>query len=96
MESQKLEFTRHSQTDIFIGTELFPVLASKFNIAGLAKTCAIVTNETISNLYLEPLKKALSERNIKAVPIIIQDGESFKNFETVQYIIEKLWKTIRF
>ncbi len=92
MESQKLEFTRHSQTDIYIGTELFPVLASKFNIAGLPKTCAIITNDTIAKNYLEPMVKALSEKNIKSVPIVIQDGESFKNFETVQTIISGLSK----
>ena len=92
MENQKLEFTRHSKTDIFIDTDLFPVLASKFNIAGLSKSCTIVTNETLSGLYLEQMQKALSERNIKSVPIIIQDGESYKNFETVQYIIEELSK----
>ena len=90
MESQKLEFTRHSQTDIYIGTDLFPVLASKFNIAGLPKSCSIITNSTIAEYYLEPLKKALSEKNIKTVSIIIEDGESFKNFETVQKIIDEL------
>ena len=92
MESQKLEFTRHSQTDIFIGTELFPVLASKFNIAGLPKSCVIVTNETIASLYLEQLTKALEERNIKTISIIVEDGESFKNFDSVQKIIEELSK----
>ena len=92
MESQRLEFTRHNQTDIYIGTELFSVLASKFNIAGLPKNCAIITNETIAGLHLKQLTKALEEKNIKSTSIIIGDGENFKNYETVQSIIEQLSK----
>ena len=90
MENQRLEFTRHSKTDIFIGTELFSIIGAKFNLAGLPKNCVVITNETISNLWLEPLTKALKEKNIKVNPIVIPDGESNKNFETVQNIIDKL------
>ncbi len=90
MENQKLEFTRHSKTDIFIGTELFPNIAAKFNIAGLPKSCVIITNETLSKLWLDQLIKAFTEKNIKVNSIVIPDGESNKNFETVQNIIAQL------
>ena len=55
MENQKLEFSRHTTTDIFIGNELFPNIASKFNIAGFPKCCVIITNETLAKLHLKPL-----------------------------------------
>lgn len=90
MENQKLEFTRHSQTNIFIGTELFSELAAKFNMAGLPKSCAIVTNETLAELYLAPLKEELGKKNIKTASIIIPDGESYKNLDTVNSIITQL------
>ena len=61
MENQKLEFSRHTTTDIFIGNELFPNIASKFNIAGFPKCCVIITNETLAKLHLEPLKNALTD-----------------------------------
>lgn len=90
MENQKLEFTRHSKTDIFIGTELFQIIGAKFNLAGLPKSCVIITNETISKLWLDNLTTALNQQNIKVNSIIIPDGESYKNFETVQNIINQL------
>lgn len=90
MENQRLEFTRHSKTDIFIGTELFSIIGAKFNLAGLPKSSVVITNETLSKLWLEPLTQALNEQNIKVNSIIIPDGESNKNFNSVQNIIDKL------
>ena len=71
MENQRLEFTRHSKTDIFIGTELFSIIGAKFNLAGLPKSSVVITNETLSKLWLEPLTQALNEQNIKVNSIII-------------------------
>jgi 3-dehydroquinate synthase len=90
MENQRLEFTRHSKTDIYIGSELFTTVASKFNIAGLPKSCTIITNETLEPLYLKPLEKALQEKNIKFNSIVIHDGETYKVFDTVNEIIKQL------
>lgn len=90
MENQKLKFTRHSQTDIFIGTDLFTEIAAKFNIAGLPKESVIITNETVGQLYLEKLTQALKTKNIKVTAITIGDGECFKNLDTVNYIVKQL------
>ncbi len=90
MENQKLEFTRHNSTNIFIGSDLFPEIGAKFNIAGLPKSCAIITNEPIAKIYLEPLIKSLYEINIKSVFIVIPEGETYKNFDTAMDIINQL------
>lgn len=90
MENQRLEFTRHSKTDIYIGSDLFSEIGSRFNIAGLPKNCAIITNETIAKIYLEPLIKSLYEKNIKSIFIVIPDGESHKNFEIAMDVINQL------
>lgn len=90
MENQRLEFTRNNHTDIYIGTYLFPEIAAKFNISGLPRHCAILTNKTVSKYYLEPLIKELQNKNIKVATIEIEDGESYKNLDTVNTIIEEL------
>ena len=90
MENQKLNFIRHYQTDIYLGEDLFPEIAGKFNISGLPRDCVIITNENVGNLYLKDLTEALKAKNIKTTPIIIKDGECFKNFETVNNIIQQL------
>ena len=90
MENQRLEFTRNNHTDIYIGSDLFSEVAAKFNISGLPKHCAILTNKTVAKYYLEPLIKELENKNIKSAVIQIEDGESYKSFETVNSIIEEL------
>jgi 3-dehydroquinate synthase len=56
------------------------------------KHVAIVTNTTVAPLYLDPLLSLLKEHGIKAFPIILPDGESFKNQETLNLIYDALLK----
>ena len=56
------------------------------HIAG--RQVAIVTNETVAPLYLERLTRSLAQFSV--VPIILPDGESFKNWETLQLIFDGL------
>lgn len=60
---------------IYIGSGLLvrPELLAR-HIAG--RQVAIVTNETVAPLYLEPLKQALEGFNIATV--VLPDGEAFK------------------
>ena len=56
------------------------------HIAG--KQVAIVTNETVAPLYLEQLTRTLSAYKVQ--PIVLPDGEAFKNWETLQLIFDGL------
>jgi 3-dehydroquinate synthase len=54
------------------------------------KHVAVVTNTTVAPLYLDPLLTLLKEHGIKAFPIVLPDGESFKNQETLNIIYDAL------
>ncbi|WP_165670235.1 3-dehydroquinate synthase [Metapseudomonas otitidis] len=71
----------HIGADLLSKAELFAP-----HIAG--KQVAIVTNETVAPLYLERLTQTLG--GYKVQPIVLPDGESFKNWETLQLIFDGL------
>ncbi|WP_165667800.1 3-dehydroquinate synthase [Metapseudomonas otitidis] len=71
----------HIGADLLSKVELFAP-----HIAG--KQVAIVTNETVAPLYLERLTQTLG--GYKVQPIVLPDGESFKNWETLQLIFDGL------
>jgi 3-dehydroquinate synthase len=56
------------------------------------KHVAIITNTTVAPLYLDPLLNLLKQHSIKAFPIILPDGESYKNQETLNLIYDALLK----
>lgn len=51
---------------------------------------AIVTNTTIAALYLEPLCRNLTHVGVSCLPIVLPDGEDFKNWETLNLIFDAL------
>lgn len=61
---------------------LLPHLASK--------QVAIVTNTTVAPLYLQILTETLASAGIKALPIVLPDGEKYKNTETLNRIYDAL------
>lgn len=54
------------------------------------KKVAIITNETIAPLYLAQLKNALTQIGVESLDIILPDGESYKNTETLNIIYDQL------
>lgn len=72
---------------IYIGSNLLtcPDLLSA-HIAG--RQVAVVTNETIAPLYLASLLSVLN--GFAVTPIILPDGEAFKNWQTLQLIFDEL------
>ncbi len=58
----------------------------KPHLAG--RQVAIVTNETVAPLYLDALRERLAGQDIATV--VLPDGESFKNWETLQLIFDGL------
>ncbi|MDD5240663.1 MAG: 3-dehydroquinate synthase [Sulfuricella sp.] len=54
------------------------------------KQVAIVTNTTVAPLYLDTLSNALAAEGIDIVPIILPDGEAYKNADTLNQIYDAL------
>lgn len=54
----------------------------------VGRQVAIVTNETIAPLYLKALQDTLVDYRV--TPIVLPDGEAFKNWETLQTIFDGL------
>ena len=55
-----------------------------------SKQVAIVTNTTVAPLYLQVLNDALHGAGVKAISIILPDGEKYKNSETLNLIYDAL------
>ncbi|CAN1487544.1 AroB 3-dehydroquinate synthetase [Methylophilaceae bacterium] len=51
---------------------------------------AIVTNTTVAPLYLAKLTQTLEAAGVKVIPIILPDGEAYKNTETLNTIYDVL------
>ncbi|MCX7673286.1 MAG: 3-dehydroquinate synthase [Thiobacillaceae bacterium] len=51
---------------------------------------AIVTNSTVGPLYLDTLSATLSQAGVEVLPIVLPDGEQYKNWETLNQIFDAL------
>ncbi|MDR1554879.1 MAG: 3-dehydroquinate synthase [Campylobacteraceae bacterium] len=51
---------------------------------------AVVTNETIAKLHLDNIKKRVKAKELYEV--VIKDGEKYKNLQTIEYILDELFK----
>lgn len=78
---------KHHQYPIYIDSNLIN-RADLFTSHIVSNQVFVITNETLSNLYLDSLEKSLSEFDVSVFKI--QDGERFKSFETFQSIIDEL------
>ena len=54
------------------------------------RRAAIITNSTVAPLYLRRLTEALSTHGVTTTPIVIPDGESYKNWDTLNSIFDCL------
>ena len=51
---------------------------------------AIVSNTVVAPLYLDRLTTSLEKINVDVVPVILPDGEAYKNWETLNLIFDAL------
>ncbi|MCS6786753.1 MAG: 3-dehydroquinate synthase [Thiobacillaceae bacterium] len=51
---------------------------------------AIVTNSTVGPLYLDTLSATLGQAGVEVLPIVLPDGEQYKNWETLNQIFDAL------
>jgi len=74
---------------IFIGSGLLGQ-AELLQRALPRKRAAIVTNTTVAPLYLEKLRQTLQAIGVSNMPIILPDGEQYKNSATLNLIYDAL------
>ena len=54
---------------------------------------AIVTNTTVGPLYLDRLRGVLERAGVEVIPVVLPDGEAYKNWETLNLIFDALLKS---
>ena len=54
------------------------------------KRAAVVTNTTIAPIYLDRIAESLTRSGVAVVPIVLPDGEEFKNWQTLNAIFDVL------
>ena len=61
------------------------------------KRVAIVTNATVAPLYLDRLTATLAAAGVAVHPVVLPDGEAYKNWETLNLIFDALlsWRAER-
>lgn len=64
---------------------------SRLIVAALAQpNVAVITNTTVAPLYLDTLLAGLAGHGVKALPIVLPDGEQYKNGDTLNQIYDAL------
>jgi 3-dehydroquinate synthase len=84
--------------NVDLGERSYPIYIETglFNQAGFllsaiqGKQCAIVTNETVAPLFLNSIKKPLTEAGINTFDIILPDGEQYKTIESFNAVLTQL------
>lgn len=50
----------------------------------------VVSNVTVAPLYLERMEHKLNEAGVETIPVVLPDGEQYKNWETLNLIFDAL------
>ena len=72
--------------DILIGPNLLEQSGEFLNQYKLGKRVFLVSNQHVFSLYGNSLRESLTSAGAHVTEILIPDGESFKNLETVEKI----------
>src|ERR1043166_8993351 len=75
---------------IFIGAGLLAEIGELLKRAELRGKVAVLTNPTVAELYLENVRKELTDAGFEALPIVIGDGEQYKDLATLSAIYDRL------
>ncbi|MBF0262888.1 MAG: 3-dehydroquinate synthase [Magnetococcales bacterium] len=76
--------------DILIGSGILSRLGSEARARFRGRRLAVVTNTTVAPLFLEATRRALVEAGYQVIEIILPDGETHKNWVTLQWIFDGL------
>ncbi len=76
--------------DILVGHGILDRLGDAHRRLGLGAKAALVTNPTVSALYLDPVKQSLEAAGVDVHVVTVPDGEEYKTLDTVGDIHGKL------
>jgi 3-dehydroquinate synthase len=87
-----------STVEVGLGERAYPIHIGAGQIARAGPLLAqmgtrkavVVTNETVAAHWLEPLVRSLADSGVPHESIAIPDGESHKNFATLQSVVTRL------
>jgi 3-dehydroquinate synthase len=82
-----------------LGDRSYPIHIGAGNLArvgdlldqvGLAGKVAVVTNPTVASKYLDAVTNALTKAGFAVVPVLLPDGEEYKNLKSLEMIYDCL------
>jgi 3-dehydroquinate synthase len=90
MPSFRVELGANSHS-VHVGSSMLEKIGELSRKAGLAAgPCAIITDENVARLYLEPAREALLQAGFKPLVIEIAAGEASKSLPTLHQIYDRL------
>ncbi|MBF0285032.1 MAG: 3-dehydroquinate synthase [Magnetococcales bacterium] len=90
---------RHRALRVELGARSYDIVIGPGGLAGLGgalapllkgRRAAIVTNETVAPLYLPTVTDALERAGFQTLPVILPDGEVYKEWSVLQRIFDAL------
>lgn len=75
---------------IFIGEGILSRAGEFLRQAKIGKKVAIITNPTVAELYLQSVQDATKDDGFESVPIVVPDGEEYKNLKSLAAIYDQL------
>ncbi|MDR2789905.1 MAG: 3-dehydroquinate synthase [Campylobacteraceae bacterium] len=68
----------------------YDVFIDELQEIALKGKAAVITNETVAPLHLAAFKKKIKAKELYEV--VVKDGEKYKNLQTIEYILNELFK----
>ena len=68
----------------------YSVFINELDKIKLNTKVAVITNDTVKSLHVEEFLKRIEANELHVISI--KDGEKYKNFETVNYILDECFK----
>ncbi|WP_414832713.1 3-dehydroquinate synthase [Afifella sp. YEN Y35] len=76
--------------DVLVAANLIPNLGRHMAARMDARRAAIITDDNVGRLYLDPVRQALSDAEIDSVEIVVAPGEASKSFSTLEHVVREL------
>jgi len=75
---------------IHIGEGILSLTGELLQQLGLRGKAAVVTNPTVAQQYLDPVRDALSRAGFEVTPVLLPDGEEHKNLKSLSSLYDRL------
>ena len=82
--------TSSKKYDIFVGKNILAQCGEIINNLGFSGKIMIVTDDCVAKLYLEMVKKSLSNSGFEIFDVVLPNGEEHKNMDSIMSIYKAL------